>query len=206
MVKTPQFILAVGAHPDDIELGCGGSLAKLIEEGSHVTALVLSQGRRGADSRMNRPEETRQALERLGVQDIRVLDFPDTKLHENLNEMIATIEGVLKERPFNRVYTMFEHDRHQDHRAVYQASIVACRGVRQILCYETPSSWPNFTPILFEEIGTNLQRKYEALLLHVSQNDRAYTQFDQIETSAKFRGQQVGINPCEGFMVYKFVL
>jgi len=67
MVKTPQFILAVGAHLDDIELGCGGSLAKLIEEGSHVTALVLSQGRRGADSRMNRPEETRQALERLGV-------------------------------------------------------------------------------------------------------------------------------------------
>lgn len=208
-MRAVKRVLAIGAHPDDIELGCGGTLAKLIkEDGVEVRALVMSQGDVGVRKFMhdfNRTDETTQALKLLGISDIRVGDYPDAFLHMRLNEMIKTIEYHVKDFGPDRVYTMFQHDRHQDHRAVFDASIIACRSVPQVLCYETPSSWPNFVPSMFEQIDEYFDLKAKALQLHVSQSDRDYTQPDNLRVSAAFRGQQTGNSLNEGFIPYKFV-
>jgi LmbE family N-acetylglucosaminyl deacetylase len=145
----PLKILAVGAHPDDIELGCGGSLAKLAAAGAAIEAVVFSKGRRGALSDADRAAETETALRTIGVGRVTVYDFEDTQLWRHVTEMIAILDRHIAGLVPDRVYTMFQHDRHQDHRAVYEASVISCRSVPQLFGYETPSSYPNFAPTVF---------------------------------------------------------
>ncbi len=201
-VKT---VLAIGAHPDDVELGCGATLAKLVASGVHVRVLVLTEGLCGLQGNYDRSLETHRALRRLGVEDIVQASLPDTLLQTMATELVSIIEAHCKALQPDRVYTMFKNDRHQDHRAVYEASIIACRSVKQILSYETPSSWPNFMPIFFENIEHFMEAKIAALQLHVSQAHRAYMQESQVRCSAQFRGHQVGCGLSEGFIPYKIV-
>ncbi|WP_313413561.1 PIG-L deacetylase family protein [Stenotrophomonas sp.] len=205
-MTSPSCVLAIGAHPDDIELGCGGSLAKLAQAGVKVHALVLTRGTIGATSAFDRPSESHAALRSLGVARIHQCDLPDTGLDRCIPSVISAIEAVCGAISPQRIYTMFEDDRHQDHRAIFQASIIACRGIPQVLCYETPSSWPNFAPRVYEEIGVQLEQKLHALSQHHSQQHRDYMQHEQIRCSARFRGQQVGLGPSEGFIPYRMVL
>ncbi|MDP9423926.1 MAG: PIG-L family deacetylase [Pseudomonadota bacterium] len=199
-------ILALGAHPDDLELGCGATLAKLVAGGANITAVIMSDGDRGADSRFDRAAEAREALLSLGVSQVVQHSFPDTRLHEHLNELIAAVEEQVRLVAPQRVYTMFHDDRHQDHRAVYQASVVACRTVPQILAYETPSSYPNFVPTVFEPVDEFMERKVAALKLHKSQGERLYMHEEKIRSAAHFRGVQVDLGQTEGFIPYKLVL
>lgn len=204
--KRGLCILAIGAHPDDVELGCGGTLAKLAGRGARIQVVIFSKGRRGALSDADRAAETRQALATIGVTDIAVYDFEDTRLASHLNQMVDVLDehvGALKP---DRVYTMFQDDRHQDHRAVYEASAVACRTVPQLLGYETPSSYPNFVPTVFEDISDQLEAKVGALKCHLSQGDRRYMQEEKIRSAANFRGAQVDRGPSEGFIPYKMIL
>ena len=206
-----QGIIAIGAHPDDIELGCGASLAKLSKEGFDIFAVVLSSGSKGNPLNQNRVQETSQALSSLGVTQTFCLNFEDTKLALNLHDIIITLENTLEDLSvrsnIERIYTMFEEDRHQDHRAIYDASIVAFRKVSQILCYETPSSGTYFNPKVFEQIDEiSLEKKIKALNYHQSQMHRSYMSDDFIRSVATFRGQQAGFSLSEGFVPYKMVL
>lgn len=201
-----KSVLAIGAHPDDVELGCGATLAKLIDRGVHVCAMVMSDGLVGLDGTADRCAETMKSFAMLGVTDIVQLRLPDTQLASHANEMIQAIEAQCARLSPDRVYTMFADDRHQDHRAVFNASIVACRSVPQILSYETPSSWPNFSPVIFERSGKFMEKKILALQLHKSQAARSYMRAQQIACNAQFRGHQVDQGPSEGFMPYKIVL
>ncbi|EBM4325051.1 PIG-L family deacetylase [Salmonella enterica] len=207
------YILAVGAHPDDIELGCGATLSRHKDEGIHVVAAVMTAGRKGTDSnKYNREEETRRALAHLGVQSVFCFDFDDTLLGHQLDGLITSLECVMMNKipagtSFSRVYTMCPSDRHQDHRAVYHATIVACRTVGQILTYETPSSWSFFQPNVFSDIAYHhLDNKLRAIREHKSQQHRIYMQPDQIRSVARFRGLQAGCEMVEAFAVHKMVI
>ncbi len=206
-MNTIKRVLAIGAHPDDIELGCGGTLAKLVSQGVEVMALVLTAGKRGADTeQFDRVTETTTALKLLGVQNIVFGDFPDTYLYARFNDVVKCIEENVQFFKPDRVYTMFKDDRHQDHETTFKASIIASRNVRQVLSYETPSSWPNFIPSMFEEIEPEfMEKKVQALQVHESQANRNYTQAGHLTISSQFRGAQIGLGPSEGFIPYKYV-
>ncbi|HEY6869917.1 MAG TPA: PIG-L deacetylase family protein, partial [Novosphingobium sp.] len=191
---------------DDIELGCGGSLLQLSAQGYAIRAVVFSRGQRGALSDEDRARESALAFSKIGIDDVHIYDFPDTKLWQNLNELIAVIEGHVKDVRPCRVYTMFQHDRHQDHRVVYEATAVACRNVPQLLGYETPSSYPHFRPTVFQAIEAELDSKIAALQCHASQGARLYMQEHSVRAAAAFRGAQIGMGPAEGFMAYKLVI
>ncbi len=196
-------ILALAAHPDDLELGCGATLAKLAARGAQIRAVVLSDGGRGGSP--NRCEESRAALESLGVQEVVFHRFQDTRFHESLNGLIECLEKHVADVSPDRVYTMFNGDRHQDHRTVYDASIVACRRVPQILGYETPSSYPDFLPRVFEPVDEFMERKVAAIKMHSSQESRLYMQEEKIRSAAHFRGVQVDLGQTEGFIPYKLI-
>ncbi|MCM8557462.1 PIG-L deacetylase family protein [Sphingomicrobium sediminis] len=203
----PRRILAVGAHPDDLELGCGGTLAKLAASGARIRAIVLSRGERGlpSGSNLDRLDETCRALGLLGVQDVVTADFPDTRFAEALTDMIAFLESEIRSFVPERLYTMDDGDRHQDHRTVHRASLVAARSVPQVLTYETPSSGADFVPHYFEELGRWLDVKLEAIAAHESQRHREYMHPDRLRAAAMFRGQQAGTGPSEGYAVMKLV-
>lgn len=198
--------MAIGAHPDDIELGCGATLAKLAAEGTGVRVIVLSAGGQGAGDDADRCAETRSALSVLGINDVVQFNFPDTDLAGSLTEIIRELEIQNEDFGPVRLYTMFGEDRHQDHRAVYQASMVAFRDTPQVFGYETPSSFPNFMPTVFEQVEAYLDRKIECLALHRSQQHRNYMQPQQVFCTAVFRGNQANAGPSEGFIPYKMVL
>ena len=154
----------------------------------------------------DRERESRASLAILGVNDISIYDFEDTRLIFSLNEMIAVLDDHVRAFEPDRAYTMFQHDRHQDHRTVYEASAVSCRHVPQLLGYETPSSYPNFTPTVFEQIDEQLETKVRALNCHKSQGARLYMQEEKVRSAASFRGVQVQLGPSEGFIPYKLIL
>ena len=199
-------VLAVGAHPDDIELGCGGTIAKLVRAGAQVRAVIFSKGRRGSIPDEDRTLESREAFATLGVTDVVTYDFEDTQLWRSVNDMIDVLDGHVETLRPDRIYTMFQMDRHQDHRAVYDASVVAGRKVRKLLGYETPSSYPNFMPTVFEPIENYLEMKVKSLTSHKSQGARLYMQEEKNLSAANFRGVQVDMGPCEGFVPYKMIL
>ena len=132
-------------------------------------------------------------------------DFPDTRFPACRNDIVAVIEQACAQIAPHRVYTMCGEDHHQDHRTVHEASIIACRSIPQILCYESPSTLPQFAP-QFEDISAQLDLKIHALREHASQGDRHYMQEDHLRCHAQFRGQQIGIGPSEGFVPYRLVL
>ncbi|WP_158601797.1 PIG-L deacetylase family protein [Solilutibacter pythonis] len=208
MTRKIQKALFIGAHPDDIELGCGGTIAKFIERDIEPYCLVATRGGTAAFGH-DRVQETATALNTLGVpmENIVQHDFPDARLDSvPLFELIRCIENTVASIKPDRVYTMFREDRHQDHRAVFHASDVACRKVPQILVYETPSAYPNFVPTFFEALSpAQIQLKKTALAAHVSQGERIYMDHEAITAACKFRATQVGLNQCEGFIAHKFI-
>ncbi|MEB0968030.1 PIG-L deacetylase family protein [Citrobacter braakii] len=205
-------VLAIGAHPDDIELGCGASLARLAKQGVYIAAVVMTSGKYGTSELIDRRQESYNALTILGCKKVIHFDFTDTQTYLQLNDMISTLENVIKhEIPHDveiiRVYTMHDADRHQDHIAVYQASMVACRSIPQILGYETPSTWLSFMPQVFESVEEdNFNLKLSALSKHKSQSMRDYMRPERLRAVAQFRGQQVNSELGEGFVIHKMIL
>ena len=140
----PRRVLAVGAHPDDLELACGATLAKLSDSGHEVRTVVMSAGRQGGSD--CRPAEAERAAAFMGAASIQVWDFPDTRLAESAPEMVRAIEQALHQFNPDIILTHSAHDQHQDHQAVHLATLRAARQRHSILCFESPSSTRQFDP------------------------------------------------------------
>ena len=103
-----------------------------------------------------------------------------------------------------RVYTMHDADRHQDHLAVYQASMVACRTIPQILGYETPSTAFIYASG-FESVKEYFTVKLAALKKRKAGNDAIICVMIACDAVAQFRGQQVN-SDLGGFVIHKMIL
>lgn len=211
-VEKRQGILAIGAHPDDIELGCGASLARLAKKGIYVTAVVMTSGEEESAKNSDRYHESSEALKILGCQKIIHLNFSQTRTYMQLNDMITALEDVIarqipSEVEIMRVYTMHDIDRHEEHLAVYQASMIACRDIPQIFGYETPGTWLSFIPQVFESVDEEyFTLKLAALKKHKSQSQHDYMHPERLRAVAQFRGHQVNIPLSEGFVIHKMIL
>lgn len=198
-------VVAVGAHPDDIDLGVGGTIAKHCQLGHEVIAVVLSLGESGGDPEVRR-RECERSLRYLGVDEIRFAELPDRMLLENLSKAIDAIEDVVMSFKPDIVYAHSEKDRHQDHLAASIASKVAARRVPRVLLFETPSTLYNFAPQVFVDITDTLEKKIEALKMHESQKEREYVRARAIRGLAEFRGLQAGVEYAEAFEVFRIVV
>jgi len=131
--RQPRRILAIGAHPDDLELGCGGTLAKLADSGHEIQALVITNGERGGD-RETRPGEAETGARFIGATGVEVLDFSDTRLPDWEFEIGDAIERVMSRINPDIVLTHSANDQHQDHLAVHRATLRAARQHSAVLC------------------------------------------------------------------------
>lgn len=187
-----QVVLAIGAHPDDIELGCAGFILKLKASGARVHGLTLTRGERGTDRPEARPEEGARAARFLGLDGLTVLDLPDAGLQGRIGEVKAAIEARVKELRPSIVLTHSDGDVHGDHRAVHTATREAARGVPTVLCYEDVSTTEHFQPNLFVDISHYLDDHLRACALHATQAHRTYMKPDVIKGRAAHRGLQGG--------------
>jgi LmbE family N-acetylglucosaminyl deacetylase len=201
----PRRILAIGAHPDDLEIACGASLAKFHDLGDIAAGVVMTRGERGGDSSV-RPGEAFSGAEFLGLNHVKVLDFPDTHLQEHSQEMIGAIEGAIREYQPDVILTHSAHDNHQDHCAVHQATLRAARTQRTILCYESPSVTQEFVPTLFIDIAQYIDVKVESIREHWDQRNKTYVQPERVRGVAVFRGGQAKARYAEAFEVVRATL
>jgi LmbE family N-acetylglucosaminyl deacetylase len=195
-------ILAVGAHPDDIEIGCGGTLIKYARGGHHVFLLITTKGERGGHAEA-RYQEQMKAAELIGARDVFWGGFEDTELTSRGNEIIHVVEDCIKKIQPNFIFVNFFDDTHQDHRTVNRSVLSAARYVKNVMFYEVPTT-ENFTPNVFVDIRSSLSKKIEALKAHASQvmktNIPDLSILDIARSSAHFRGVQGRVSLAEGFV------
>ena len=119
-------ILVFGAHPDDVELGCGGPILKHVKQGYKVGIIDLTRGELGTRGTVNtRNQETINSTKVLGVQLRENMDFKDGLFENNEENKIALIKKIRKYRP-EIVLTNAPTDRHPDHGRASELTIDAC--------------------------------------------------------------------------------
>jgi LmbE family N-acetylglucosaminyl deacetylase/CheY-like chemotaxis protein len=190
-----EVVLAIGAHPDDVEIGVGGILAAHRAAGDQVTILTLSRGGRGGEAD-DRQQESLAAAELIGAR-LFLEDLVDTHISSS-DPTVGIIERVVAEANPTIVYVHSNHDRHQDHRAVHDATLVATRGVRTVACYQSPSATVDFRPNRFVSIDGFTETKLALIASFASQAGiRGYLEPDLVLATARYWSRYgIGTN-CE---------
>jgi len=202
---NPARVLAIGAHPDDIEIAVGGTLAKMRDAGYQIAALVLTQGEKGGDAD-NRQNEARSGAEFLGLDNIEVLDCTDTRLMTDAVDVTNAIEAMIEKCDPNIIFTHSNHDIHQDHQLVFESTLRAARNTRTtILCYESPSVTQDFRPTYFVDVGKYVDIKIQAIREHRDQRKKTYMKPELIRSKLSFRGGQAKVDYAEGFEVVRMI-
>jgi LmbE family N-acetylglucosaminyl deacetylase len=191
-------VLVIAAHPDDLEIACGGTLAKLASNGHQVRAVVMSDGHVGGDASVRGGEALRGAAT-LGFQEIELCHLPDTRLGDYSMDMVTAIERAIRQHQPDLLLTHSEHDQHQDHQAVHVATLRAGRFHPSILCFESPSATRAFNPSFYVDIEDQLEVKIRAVEQHQDQLGKPYMTADRISSLAFFRGAQAKRKAAEGF-------
>jgi LmbE family N-acetylglucosaminyl deacetylase len=203
MKTNDKMALAVGAHPDDIELGCGGTLCKLVSNGIGVISLFATRGEKSGVAEI-RMRESREALSILGVTEVYFGNFPDADIPNSHATIDFLEQFCLKNKP-DIVFTHTTNDIHQDHRTIGMLSLSAFRNVPKLIAYETPRVTPTFAPNYFIDISDSINLKWTALKKHTSQKQKRYLTYESMINLASFRGSQVGVRQAEAFEVLKYL-
>lgn len=217
-------VLVIAPHPDDEVLGCGGTLARLVDEGLEVHVAIVTSGRPptySAESVAQVQDEARRAHALLGVTATHQLDFPAAGLDAlPASELNAGVGQVIRDVRPDTLFVPFLGDVHQDHQRAFLAAMVGARprdgqAPSRILAYETLSetNWyaapltPAFVPTLFVDISATLERKLAAFGMFESQvkafpDERSLL---TIEALARVRGSTVFLHAAEAFMAVRTI-
>ena len=195
-------VLAIGAHPDDIELGCGAALLAHRRAGHAVTMLVMTAGR-GASEQQARPSEQEEAAALLQAGLVWG-GFEDGRIPRG-EPPVRVIEDVIAETGAEIVYTHAAADSHQDHRTVAAATAAAARMTQRVLCYESPTSL-GFSPTHFVDVGGLVEAKLGLVRAHLSQvMKNGLVDLEAVEAQARFRGFQARVRYAEAFEATRFL-
>jgi LmbE family N-acetylglucosaminyl deacetylase len=195
-------IIAIGAHPDDIEFGCGGTLLRHFKRGDSVIMIVLSRGERGGDPAV-RSQEAKEAAKKIGAE-LHLFDYVDTEIPQS-HDLIEKLEKIIEDSKPKRVYTHSIKDTHQDHRNVAYTTIAAARFVPEILAYESPSLYLDFTPNYYVDISNYIDKKVDLLNKFTTQNGKEYMKINAIRGLSQFRGLAPLVSHAEAFEVVRIL-
>ncbi len=220
-----QSVLILAAHPDDEVLGCGGTIAKLSDEGADIHVAFLADGvfARGDDKKQKLDElyarraAAQKASQILGVNSLSFGEYPDNRMDTiALLNITKAVEALIFECQPETVFTHHAGDVNVDHRRVHEAVVTACRPqrghpVKTLLCFEIasstewqlPGSAPTFTPNWFVDISKTFDRKQAALDAYAAElrnwpHPRSRQGVDHL---AHWRGATVGVDAAEAFML-----
>ena len=222
-------VLVIAAHPDDEILGCGGTAAKYVSKGDEVNFLIIAEGATSRKDKRKRDDckkelnnlfnEANNAASILGVNSIKLLDFPDNRLDcIDLIEIVKIIEDYINLFQPNIIYTHHYGDINIDHEIINRAVLTAARPkpgncVKKIFTFEVLSSteWnprsinTQFSPNWYEDISGFLSKKLDSARAYKSEMfDWPHPRsIESIEYLAKMRGSQVGLESAEAFCLLR---
>jgi len=204
-------ILVLSPHTDDGELGCGGTIARLIQDGAAVhyaafstcEASVLPQFPADILS-----TEVRAATQTLAIlpANITVYNYPVRKFPSHRQEILEILVQLNRKIRPDLVFIPSADDVHQDHQVIYQEGVRAFKQT-SLLGYELPwnnlRSSANFYLRLEQE---HLERKIQAIQCYQSQKHRRYMQPEFITSLAAVRGAQIGVSFAEAFQTIRWII
>jgi len=205
-------IVSIGAHPDDVEQGMGGTVAKHSDKGDDVHVIVCTLGIGGGSGDPNmREEEARVAAHILGAK-LHSLDYPVLKLNKPSIEFENVMKKAIDKIDPDRVYVHSPFDYHQVHAVVSECATIAAKDVKQLLFYEDISSTnPDFKPNSYVDITNYIDLKLKSIEAHGTQSSKLYLQSNITRSLAhtRYTMGKLGSNPngmAEAFTIHKFII
>jgi LmbE family N-acetylglucosaminyl deacetylase len=196
-------VLAVGAHPDDIELGCGGALLRHIAAGDEVTMLVMTPGEMGPQGLTSRVREQEAAAAIIGAALIWGT-FEDGNVPSG-RAAVSVVDEVITRTGADVIYAHAPNDTHQDHVATSLAALASGRRLARVLFYQSPST-TTFNPTVFVDVERTLGDKLASLRAHWSQVMQCpMVDLEAVEAGARYWGSRAKISYAEAFETPRFV-
>jgi N-acetylglucosamine malate deacetylase 1 len=199
--------LVLAPHTDDGEFGCGGTIARLVEEGREVVYVAFSAAEKSAPKETPNilRDEVRQATAALGIQRLDVLNFEVRDFPEHRQRILDEAIRLRDELRPDVVFLPSKHDIHQDHATVHDEGLRAFKGTT-MLGYEVP--WNNlvFETTAFVRLeDRHVDRKIAALACYRSQAGRPYANEESLRAQLRLRGTQAGCRWAETFQVVRWI-
>lgn len=199
-------MLALGAHTDDIELGCGGTLSRLNRQGSEIMAVAFSRAE--ASRPPGTPEgileqEFRSAMTEISLSgdSVRCLGYPVRTFGERRQQILDDMINLRRIFDPDLVITMASTDTHQDHSVIHNESIRAFRN-RNLLAYQAPWNQRKLKASAFVVLAPeDVDTKVRMLAHYETQHalNRPYVRRESLEASLRFYGLQCGNEFAEAF-------
>jgi len=196
-------ILLVGAHPDDIEIGCGGTIAKYRSRTGSIKSVIFSPC---LEDPLNKGilGEYEKSMKMLGVKEILKYDYPRDILENYIQEVRDLLHGLKQSFNPEVIFCPSLNDLHQDHRAVAHACQTIFRDSATVLSYEVMRSTVNFMPNLYISLSqADMTYKLKLIKNYKTQARRTYFTPEIVDSIARYRGCQVIVLYAEAFEVWR---
>lgn len=205
-------VLAIGAHYDDIELGCGGTLIRHVEDGDIVHMVVVTESdytnHDGTILRSKKDAEIEghNAFKIIKAKSLTCLGYK-TKHVTYSPELIEKINEIIDNNQIDIIYTHWSYDVHQDHSAIGRATINAGRHVKNIAMYR--SNWyktlEQFNANYYVDISGQIIKKLDAIRMHkIEYNRRGEDWINFTKHQNENMGLEIGTRYAEAFITVKW--
>ena len=207
-MTNKQVVLALGAHPDDIEIGMGGTVSKLVGMGYNVKLVVATLPNFvKTDTKEERKKESTMSAKVMGCKTPEFLDLGPEEITFN-RKFVTQINEIVRNCEPDAIFTQWIGDTHQDHQALTKAVIAAARDSNNVFMYETTIpggiSETAFRPQLYVDVTETLDSKRNALDCFDSQKIRCgHLWVDAIVGRCSYRGYQMNTKYAEAFEVIR---
>ena len=208
-MNKKQSVIAFGAHPDDLEIGMGGTLAKLARLGYDVNSVIATLPNFvKTDIKEQRRIEATMSAKTLGCKSPQFLDLSPDEITIG-RKFVTMIDEIINKHKPEAVFTQWIGDSHQDHQTLTRAVIAASRDSNNLFMYETtiPGGLTEnaFRPQLYIDITETLEVKSNALdCFHSQKNNRCGNLWiDAVVGRCSYRGYQMNVKYAEAFEVVK---
>jgi len=204
-------VLVLAPHTDDAEFGCGGTIARLIEEGSKVHIATFSACESSVPNNFPSDilrKEFKNAAKTLGLnpENLYLYDYEVRVFNERRQDILQNLIELRTKIAPDLVLMPALEDVHQDHLTIAQEGIRAFKFTN-ILCYEMP--WNNMsfhTNSFIHLTQEHIEKKVNAIKEYKSQKHRQYANEDFIRSLARTRGTQVNSYYAETFNVIRWII
>jgi len=202
-----QTVVAIGAHPDDLEIGIGGTLAKMRESGAHVVMCVASIPK---DYEV-RLEEAKRGAEILGCELRILMDDGPMRLEDiKTCDLVGMLDAVVKEYKPAAMLTHSRADFHNDHLLIYNACLPTQRlAYFDFFSYHPTNCRPvpiSFHPNVYVDISDTIDAKMHAITAHASQFGGRGLDTEMYREFAHVQGRMIGCTYAEGLDVQRMLL
>jgi LmbE family N-acetylglucosaminyl deacetylase len=204
-------VLVLGPHTDDGEFGCGGTIAKFVEEGREVYYATFSCAEESVPEGLPKDillKEVQASSKVLGIKDENLLiyRYPVRKFEHYRQDILEDLVKLKNDLQPDLVLMPSAHDLHQDH---YTIAIEGLRAFKftSILGYEMPWNNINFSTTSFVYLEErHVNKKLESVRCYRSQTGRKYANEEFIKGLARTRGVQIGVEYAETFEVIRWII